>query len=87
MQQVEELVTTMKAAVEDRSNLRLSAAFPVMAGLVEHAACNITRSLAISNGRTAYHALHKTHYLKKGLAQKRLCNELPILEILILGKG
>ena len=52
VQQVEDLVRTMKAAFEDRFNLRLSASSPVMAWLVEHAACTATRSLINSDGRT-----------------------------------
>ena len=62
VQQVEDMVRTMKAAFEDRFGLRLSSTSPIMHWLVEHAACTITRSQLDANGVTAYRALHGKSY-------------------------
>ena len=60
VQMVEDLVRTYKLALNNRLNMRIPMAHPIMAWLVEHAAAELTKSHEREDGLTGYERLHGT---------------------------
>lgn len=65
VQIVEDLLRTLKSALESRIGARLPVKHPVMRWLIEHTASLLNRFKVMPNGMTPYQALHgKRHDLK-----------------------
>ena len=62
VQQIENQLRTMKAAFEDRFDMRLPSGSIIMKWLVEHVAGTINRTLLDTDGRTPYQNLHGKTY-------------------------
>ena len=62
VQEAEDMLRTMKLALEDRLNANICSSYPVLKWLCEHVAATINRYHIGADGKTAYQRAHEKRY-------------------------